>query len=93
MADFAPVCLYGKYLLIQIRRDDVADIVACLTEVSLNDYPAAFRSHTGRWKPLPAAGDLQAHRRPGRPFWRLYRCLIHKNPFAGCLLKARVRPT
>ncbi|MBV8250819.1 MAG: hypothetical protein JO200_20530, partial [Comamonas sp.] len=33
----------------------VVDTVARLTEVARNKYTAAFRSHTGRWEPLPAA--------------------------------------
>jgi hypothetical protein len=51
---------YGKHLLIQMRRDDSVDVVARLTEVARNKYTAAFRSHTGRWEPLPApAADLK----------------------------------
>jgi hypothetical protein len=44
---------YGKHLLIQMRRDDSIDTVARLTEVARDSYTAAFRSHTGRWEPLP----------------------------------------
>ena len=51
---------YGKHLLIQMHRDDSIDTVARLTETARNKYTAAFRSHTGRWEPLPTpAGDLQ----------------------------------
>lgn len=51
---------YGKHLLIQIHRDDSVETVARLTEVARNKYTAAFRSHTGRWEPLPApAADLK----------------------------------
>jgi len=58
--DHARVRPYGKHLLIQMHRDDDAvDTVARLTEVARNSYTAAFRSHTGRWEPLPAAGDLK----------------------------------
>ena len=46
---------YGKHLLIQMHRDDSIDTVARLTEVARNQYTAAFRSHTGRWEPLPAS--------------------------------------
>lgn len=45
---------YGKHLLIQMHRDDGIDTVARLTEVARDKYTAAFRSHTGRWEPLPA---------------------------------------
>jgi hypothetical protein len=50
---------YGKHLLIQMQRDDSLDTVARLTEASRNRYTAAFRNHSGRWEPLPAAGDLR----------------------------------
>jgi hypothetical protein len=57
--DHARVRPYGKHLLIQIQRDDTVVTVARLTEVARNRYTAAFRSHTGRWEPLPVAGDLK----------------------------------
>ena len=57
--DHARVRPYGKHLLIQMHRDEAVDTVARLTEVARNKYTAAFRSHTGRWEPLPAAGDLK----------------------------------
>jgi hypothetical protein len=50
---------YGKHLLIQMHRGDAVDTVARLTEVARDHYTAAFRSHTGRWEPLPAEGDLE----------------------------------
>lgn len=55
---------YGKHLLIQMSGDgtdgdnDRVDTIARLTEIAHNAYTAAFRSHTGRWEPLPATGDL-----------------------------------
>jgi hypothetical protein len=55
---------YGKHLLIQIHRagpdseDDSVDTIARLTELGRNSYSSAFRSHTGRWEPLPGTGDL-----------------------------------
>jgi hypothetical protein len=55
---------YGKHLLIQMRSDggddvdDSVDTIARLTELARNAYSAAFRSHTGRWEPLPGTGDL-----------------------------------
>lgn len=48
---------YGKHLVIQMHRDDSIDTVARLTEVAHGKYIAAFRSHTGRWEPLPASAD------------------------------------
>ena len=56
----AQVRPYGKHLLIQMHRDDVVDTVARLTEVARDKYTAAFRSHTGRWEPLPTpTADLK----------------------------------
>lgn len=49
---------YGPHLLIK-RLDDAAPIVvARLTEIGRNRYGAAFRSHSGRWEPLPGTGTL-----------------------------------
>jgi hypothetical protein len=56
--DQATVRPYGKHLLIQMQRNDTVDTVARLTEVGRNLYTSAFRSHTGRWEPLPGTGDL-----------------------------------
>ena len=55
---------YGKHLLIQIHSagvdgdDDNVGTIARLTELGRNSYSSAFRSHTGRWEPLPGTGDL-----------------------------------
>jgi len=49
---------YGKHLLIQMHREDHVETIARLTELGRNSYSAAFRSHTGRWEPLPGTGDL-----------------------------------
>lgn len=50
---------YGKHLLIQMRRDDTVDTIARLTELGHSSYySSAFRSHTGRWEPLPGNGTL-----------------------------------
>lgn len=51
---------YGKHLLIQMHRDDAVDTIARLTELGRNAYSSAFRSHTGRWEPLPGTGNLAA---------------------------------
>ncbi len=56
--ELARVKPYGKHLLIQMHRDDGVDTVARLTELGHNSYSSAFRSHTGRWEPLPGTGDL-----------------------------------
>jgi hypothetical protein len=56
--DLVQVKPYGKHLLIQMRRDDTVDTIARLTELGRNSYSSAFRSHTGRWEPLPGTGNL-----------------------------------
>jgi hypothetical protein len=56
--DLAHVRPYGKHLLIQMHRDDTVETIARLTEMGRNAYSSAFRSHTGRWEPLPGSGDL-----------------------------------
>ena len=56
--DLARVKPYGKHLLIQMHRDDSVDTIARLTALARNSYSSAFRSHTGRWEPLPGSGDL-----------------------------------
>ena len=56
--ELAQVKPYGKHLLIQMHRDDSVDTIARLTELGRNAYSSAFRSHTGRWEPLPGTGDL-----------------------------------
>ena len=55
----AKVRPYGKHLLIQMQRDTSSDTVARLTETGRNRYTADFRTHSGRWEPLPAAGDMR----------------------------------
>jgi hypothetical protein len=41
-----------------IKRLDDAEptVVARLTEIGHDHYGAAFRSHSGRWEPLPGTG-------------------------------------
>jgi hypothetical protein len=56
--DLARVTPYGKHLLIQMHRDDGMHTIARLTALGRNAYSSAFRSHTGRWEPLPGTGDL-----------------------------------
>lgn len=49
---------YGRHLLIKRLDDDESTVVARLTELGRNRYGAAFRSHSGRWEPLPGMGSL-----------------------------------
>lgn len=56
--ELAHVKPYGTHLLIQMHRGDDFDTIARLTETTRNTYSSAFRSHTGRWEPLPGTGDI-----------------------------------
>ena len=42
----------------QIVTQDYGIVVMRLTELGRNRYGAAFRSHSGRWEPLPGMGSL-----------------------------------
>jgi len=48
---------YGRQLIKRLD-DEEPTVVARLTELSRNRYGAAFRTHSGRWEPLPGAGTL-----------------------------------
>lgn len=50
---------YGSHLLIQLEQDGEADTIARLTDLGRTSYGAAFRTHTGRWEPLPGTGSIQ----------------------------------
>jgi hypothetical protein len=47
---------YGKHFLIQIDDDGQPDTIARITQLDSRTYGAAFKSHTGRWDPLPDEG-------------------------------------
>jgi hypothetical protein len=49
---------YGRHLLIKRLDDQAPTVVARLSELSRNLYGVAFRSHSGRWEPLPGSGSL-----------------------------------
>jgi len=47
---------YGKHYLIQIDYDGEPDTIARITKFDSQVHGAAFKSHTGRWEPLPDEG-------------------------------------
>ena len=49
---------YGDHLLIKRLNDQDPNVVTRLSELGRNLYGAAFRSHSGRWEPLPGSGPL-----------------------------------
>ena len=49
----------GVHLLLQlIEEDGTAETIARLTQIRPNLFGAAFRTHKGRWEPLPLEGSL-----------------------------------
>ena len=49
---------WGAHLLIKRQDDQDLIVVARLSALSGNRYGAAFRTHSGRWEPLPGSGTL-----------------------------------
>lgn len=47
---------YGHHFLIQMEQGEELEPVARLTQLRGRIYGAAFKSHTGRWDPLPDEG-------------------------------------
>jgi len=43
----------------RIADDDEPTVVARLTELGRHRYGAAFRTHNGRWEPLPGTGSIE----------------------------------
>ena len=50
---------HGSHYLIQMEADGHLETVARLTALTSRTYGAAFRSHTGRWDPLPVEGTRE----------------------------------
>jgi hypothetical protein len=48
---------YGAHFLIQIEDEAGLDTVARITKHNARTWSAAFKSHTGRWEPLPDEGS------------------------------------
>jgi hypothetical protein len=48
---------YGRHFLVQIEDETGPDTVARITRLDPRTWGAAFKSHTGRWDPLPDEGD------------------------------------
>lgn len=47
---------YGQHFLIQIEDESGFDTIARITKLDPKRWSAAFKSHTGRWEPLPDEG-------------------------------------
>jgi len=48
----------GVHLLLQLIEQGAAETIARITPIGANLYGAAFRTHKGRWEPLPVEGNL-----------------------------------
>ena len=48
---------YGRHFLIQINDNGQLDTIARLTQIDPKNYGVSFKSHTGRWDPLPEEGS------------------------------------
>ena len=49
----------GRHFLIQLELEDGMETVARITSITSRTYGAAFRTHTGRWEPVPDEGTLE----------------------------------
>ncbi len=47
---------YGRHFLIQMDDNGQPDTVARITQIDSKTYGASFKSHIGRWDPLPDEG-------------------------------------
>jgi len=47
---------YGRHFLIQMDDNGQPDTVARLTQIDSKTYGISFKSHSGRWEPLPEEG-------------------------------------
>ncbi len=48
----------GIHFLLQLLEEGGTETIARLTKIGPNLYGAAFRTHKGRWEPLPIEGNL-----------------------------------
>lgn len=49
----------GRNLLILMDIDPEPEVIARITQFGPRTFGAAFRSHSGRWDPLPADGSRE----------------------------------
>jgi hypothetical protein len=52
------VSSHGGHLLIKLLEDGAEETVARLSEIRPNLYIAGFKTHKGKWEPLPGEGNL-----------------------------------
>lgn len=49
----------GQHLIVEVVDENGREPVARATAINAQDYGLSFRTHTGRWQPLPVAGKLE----------------------------------
>ena len=49
----------GRHMLILMDLGDEQEVIARITQYGSRVFGAAFRSHTGRWDPLPVEGTCE----------------------------------
>lgn len=49
----------AQHLVVEVAFDGGRDPVARATAIDARNYALSFRSHTGRWEPLPVTGPLE----------------------------------
>ena len=50
---------HGDHLIVELLHDDEPQPVARATRLDDQTFGLSFRSHTGRWEPLPVSGGLE----------------------------------
>ncbi len=48
---------YGHHFLVQVEDEASPDTVARIMKLDTRTWGASFKSHTGRWDPLPDEGN------------------------------------
>ncbi len=50
---------HGNHLIVEVNHHDEREPVARATRLNDHTYELSFRSHTGKWEPIPIAGALE----------------------------------
>jgi hypothetical protein len=50
---------HGKHLIVEVVYEAEREPVARATRLDSRTFGLSFRSHTGKWEPMPVAGDLE----------------------------------
>jgi len=58
LGDYAHLSVRAERGHLTIRVNDGGDPVARVSPLAMDHYGLSFRSHTGRWEPMPFVGDL-----------------------------------